>query len=310
MRLERLLAITIMLINRRRVTAPDLAEHFGVSIRTIYRDIDAIKAADIPVVSVPGYDGGFKIMDNYRITRQLLTFDDMVSVITTLRGINQTLNSADLSSAIEKIECLVPEEREAEFARRSELLAFDAVPWSFVKRQEEHLAALYEYAFSRWMVSFVYTDYYANESRRTVEPMTLVFKSNCWYLFGYCLVKNDFRIFRLSRIRDLAPTGASFIRREGSWKSVLSDPPQPKKPTLLTLRFAPHTRVKIEDCFESNQLEIQPDGMIIVTCEFDDDAWIYPWLLSFADEVEVVAPAVIRESFLALLGKIRKKYIP
>jgi predicted DNA-binding transcriptional regulator YafY len=91
MRIDRMLSITVMLLNRDRVSARELAEKFEISIRTVYRDIEAINLAGIPVISYPGNSGGFGIMENYRLDRQLLTLNDMLGILTALKGVNSAL---------------------------------------------------------------------------------------------------------------------------------------------------------------------------------------------------------------------------
>ena len=100
MKIERLLAMTIMLLNRKKMTAKDLADYFEVSVRTIYRDVETLNQSNIPIVSYQGYDGGFCIPDHYKLSRQLLTFSDMLSILTTLKGVNQTLKNKDDIQAV------------------------------------------------------------------------------------------------------------------------------------------------------------------------------------------------------------------
>ena len=298
-----------MLINRRKVAAPELAEHFDVSIRTIYRDIEAIHSAGIPVVSCQGHDGGFCIMENYRLNRQMLTFQEILSILTTLKGINTTLGNREMDNAIEKIGCLIPEDKEEEFERLSEQIAIDIIPWGSQQRQQEHFKSLHQCISAQKLVSFTYTNNISITTARVVEPMTLLFKSYCWYLFGYCRTRKDFRIFKLSRMRNLSIQDEQFSRRQKSFREILSADGPDKKPMNLELKFTPQARVKVEDFFEPDQIRIHDDGTITVTILFPEDEWIYSWLLSFADEVEVLKPKHIREKFIEKLKKIQKKYV-
>ena len=311
MRLQRLLSITIMLINRRKITAPELADHFDVSIRTIYRDIEAIQAAGVPVVSYQGHEGGFCIMENYRISRQVLTFEDICSILSTLKGINTTLSSRELDDAIEKIECLIPEDREKEFKLRSEQIAFDIVPWGSTQRLQEQFRLLHRCITEQYPVSFTYTNNQAMVVSRTVEPMTLLFKSYSWYLFGYCRTREDFRLFKLSRIRDISVQNERFSRKNRSYREVISwdESNVHKKPIDLELLFMPRARVKVEESFEPDQIHLQDDGFIHVTITFPEDEWIYSWLLSFADDIEIVKPLSIRNRFKKIIAQIQKKYV-
>lgn len=311
MRLDRLLSITMMLINRRKVTAPDLAEHFDVSVRTIYRDIEAIASAGIPVTSYQGHEGGFCIMDNYRINRQVLTFEDIVSILSTLKGINASLDNKDLDEVIEKIGCLIPEDREAEFNRRSEQIALDISPWGNSERQQEHFRLLHRAITDQRVVSFAYTSYQTESSERTIEPMTLLFKSFSWYLFGYCRLRSDFRLFKLSRMRAITLLPESFARRDGSWHDLIDNSYSDgtRQQVTLELLFPEHSRVKVEEYFEPGQITTKDNGDLLVRAIFPDDDWIYSWLLSFGDEVEVVAPLPVRMKMAERIKKIGQKYV-
>jgi len=310
-RLHRLLSITMMLINRRRVTAPQLSEHFGVSIRTIYRDIEAIESAGIPVISYQGHEGGFCIMDNYRLSRQLLTFEDMLSILSTLKGVNGSLQNRELNDVIEKIECLIPEEREEEFERRIEQVAFDMVPWSNNKKWNDNFHLINRAVTEQKLISFNYTSYQSATGRRAVEPMTLLFKVNCWYLFGYCLMRNDYRLFKLSRMREISILDERFIRRNGSWRdSIATGDSSVNRPQIrLELLFKARARIKVEEYFEPEQMTILENGDFSVIVTMPDDEWVHSWLLSYGDEVEVLSPEHIRNRFMEILKKINDTYL-
>lgn len=301
----------MMLINRRRVTAPQLSEHFGVSIRTIYRDIGAIESAGIPVMSYQGHEGGFCIMDNYRLSRQLLTFEDILSILSTLKGVNRSLQNRELNDVIEKIECLIPEEREEEFERRSEQVAFDMVPWSSGERWNDHFRLLNRAVTEQRLVSFTYTSYQSATGRRTVEPMTLLFKVNCWYLFGYCLIRNDYRLFKLSRMREISILDERFIRRNGFWRdSITNEDPAAGRPHIrLELIFKARARVKVEEFFEPEQMGSLENGDLSVAVTMPDDDWVHSWLLSYGDEVEILRPAHVRKRFMDIVKKINNIYL-
>lgn len=307
MRLSRLLAITILLINRRRVTASELSERFGISVRTVYRDIEALREAEIPVTGCQGNNGGFAIMDNYRLSRQMLTFNDIVAICTTLKGINQSLKNSDIDTIIEKIGCMIPEEREEEFISRSEHFVFDISPWVF-GNQQHYLDILYAAITKQYIISFIYTDYNGSPTSRSVEPMSLVFKSNTWYLFAYCRKRNDYRIFKLSRMKNITDSNELFTRREKKYHDILPQQVRPKNPIELSLRFVPNILPRIESFYTSDQLTTLDDGSILATAIIDYDEWIYSWILGFGDQVEVIAPECIKKNLLERIAAMQKKY--
>ncbi len=139
MKINRLLAIVVMLLNREKISASELAEKFEVSVRTIYRDIEAINLAGIPIVSQVGNNGGFYIIDNYKINHQLLTLEDMISIIEALKNMNRLLEDKSIDVAIEKVKNIVPKEKKDVFDLHFDQMFIDILPWGFKKCDEENL---------------------------------------------------------------------------------------------------------------------------------------------------------------------------
>ncbi len=309
MRIDRMLAITVMLLNRDRISARELAEKFEVSVRTVYRDIDAINMAGIPVISYAGNNGGFGIMPNYRLERQLLTFDSMVSILSALRGVNDTLGDDSLDGAIEKITNLVPRERVADLKSRTDRIVMDIMPWGYTSRQRENIQCLHAAVAGNSLIEFEYWSYRGDGTIRTVEPMTLVFKGYAWYLFGYCLMRNDYRLFKLSRMRNIRVTDRTFVRRERSFRDyekVVES--SPRKEVELVLRFAASAKSRVEDMFHDDDITVEEDGRLTAAVTFPKDEWIVSFVLSFGATVEVISPANIREKVKQAAGEIAALY--
>lgn len=306
MRIDRMLAITIFLLNRDRITAKELAEEFEVNVRTIYRDIEALQIAGIPIVSYQGNNGGYGILENYKIDKQYLSLKDISSIITALKSINNTLDDNNITVAIEKIKNLVPRNDKETI---EETLAVDMLPWRLANKLKERLKSLNNACRSQKLVRFTYRDPSGNETMRTVEPMTLVLKGTAWYLFGYCTYRTDYRIFKLARIKNIEYTEESFVRREASYKTYF-DPQPPPETAMVTLRlkFNAASRHYVEEYFEEADTTLEPNGDIIVTVTFPEDHWIISWLLSFGTMVEILEPAHYREQLLEQAHKIIEKY--
>ncbi|RUM36698.1 MAG: YafY family transcriptional regulator, partial [Desulfobulbus sp.] len=142
MKLDRLLSIVIMLLNRQRVQAKDLADHFEVSTRTIYRDIEAINRAGIPVVTHQGNKGGLGIIDSYKLDRQVLTLQDMVTMLSVLKGVNSTFKDRQINNAIEKIHALVPEHKQEFVKNHVDQIVIDVMPWGSSLKHKEKMMTL------------------------------------------------------------------------------------------------------------------------------------------------------------------------
>jgi predicted DNA-binding transcriptional regulator YafY len=215
MKLDRLLAITMLLLNRKRVSAKELAERFEVSLRTVYRDVEAINQSGIPIISYTGSSGGYEIMDRYRLDRQLLSLEELKSIIIALRGFQTTLDELKIGSLLDKVGALLVKSEQGSVAKASRELIIDINPWKSGKEEKEKLEILRQGIRGNRLIAFMYTNGKGEQVKRLCEPMGVVLKGYVWYLYGYCRLRADFRIFRLSRMRQLEITEETFESREG-----------------------------------------------------------------------------------------------
>jgi len=308
MRIDRLLSITVMMLNRDRITARELAEKFEVSVRTIYRDLDALLLAGIPVMSYPGNEGGYGLMENYKLSRQLLSIEEMLSILTSLQSINISLEDRKYDSAMEKIKSLVPGDKKEEICRHMEQIVIDFIPWGGNVRQKSNLAAIHKAIRASRVIEFSYTNNAGVKNKRKAEPMTLFFRGYGWYLFGYCLLKKDYRVFRLARIRDLEPLPHRFTRREKSYREYSAPDFQNGEKVKLVIRFSNEIRPWVEDTFDDGEIGESDGTHFTAGTMIARNHWIYPWILSFGVNAEVLEPADIRKEIAEIVKKVEKKY--
>jgi predicted DNA-binding transcriptional regulator YafY len=289
------------------MTAKELAERFEVSVRTVYRDVETLNGAGIPVVTSQGHEGGLAIPDNYKLSRQLLTFDDMLSILITLQGVNRTMQNSDLQRAIEKIATLIPEDKEPHYRNHSNSFVIDIAPWGMADLLRDAVQVVHEAVSRSRLLGFAYTAADGRQSLRLVEPHTLIYKSFTWYLFAYCRKRLDFRLFRLSRMRGLSPGQEHFVRREADPLSHFLD--RDNRPTVeLRVKFSPAIRVKVEEHFSPSQLQYHADGYITATLTFPEDEWIVSFFLSFGSEAEVLSPPHWRKAIGKKIMEMQKIY--
>jgi predicted DNA-binding transcriptional regulator YafY len=310
MRIDRLLSIIVILLNNDRISAGYLAEKYEVSRRTIYRDIDAINLSGIPIISYPGNAGGFGIMENYKIDRQVLTLKDMVSIITALKGINAALEDKELDSAINKITSLIPKDKTEYLELQSGHIVFDILPWRHRKSRKDMLKIINNSIIRSTLLNIDYLNTKGEKSSRIIEPMTLLFKGYSWYLFAFCSLKNDYRVFRISRIKLLAVLDKEFIRRKKSYLDVLENENKGSNETeIIKLKFKKRQRVTIEDYFDENSIQDLDTGDLIVKMQvLKGDTWIYKMILGYGDDVEVLEPEYMRKKIKNILKNIIEKY--
>lgn len=296
MKTERLLSIIIYLLNRDLVTARELADKFEVSVRTIQRDMEAINLAGIPIVTIQGPSGGYSIMDSFKLDRQYVSADDLFFIITSLHSVGASLPGRQIESTIEKMKNLLPEHAGQSLTQRSEKLSIDFSAFGGSERQQELFRILEGAIENRQIVTFAYISNRMEKTERAVEPMTLAFKWRSWYLFGFCRLRMDYRIFRLDRIREPAVQARRFRRRGKSFQEFSKETGEWQKSSWvdLRLRFSPLFRPVIEEYYPAETTTVEPDGSLIVDIRMPEDGWVYGMILSYGKYVEVLAPERIR----------------
>ena len=308
MKIERLLAMTILLLNRRKMTAKDLADYFEVSIRTIYRDVETLNRAHIPIVSFQGYDGGFCIPDHYKLSRQLLTFSDMLAILTTLKGVNLTLKNKEVDLAIEKITALIPTEKQAQYQQHQTSFLIDISPWGSQDKLQKTIAKVHEGVNTSRVLEFEYTPASGTPILRRVEPHTLIFKGFGWYLLGFCRLRKAFRVFKLARMRSLCKGPEHFVRRPVDPGAHFRPENDPRPPIEMILKFPARIIVKIEETLGRECIIEKNDNHIMVCLSMPEDDWVHSFILSHGENVEVMSPPRLRRAIEKKILKMKKNY--
>jgi predicted DNA-binding transcriptional regulator YafY len=301
MKIDRLLAITVLLNQKGRLSAGELSRHFEVSHRTILRDIDSLNMAGIPVVSYKGYGGGFEILDNYKLEGSLFDKENLSSIITALEGLGTAFSDKEINKTLDKVKLLLPED---ERKKLDSSLSVDFSPWFFSKSFKSKTDIIKESIQNRNLIEFSYINRKLIKKIRTVEPMKLFFKDRSWYLFSFCRDKNDYRFFKLSRMNGIKKLDKTFIKREKNiedfdkienWETT--------KNIKLKLKF--HPDADIDDYFKNHISSIDKTGYTIVETNMPDDVWLYSFLLGYGDMMEVLEPHNVR---LLIRNKIKILY--
>ncbi|AWB43869.1 transcriptional regulator [Paenibacillus sp. CAA11] len=312
MKIDRLLAIVILLINRRMVQAQELADRFEVSVRTIYRDIDSINTAGIPVITFQGSGGGIGLAEGFRLERHLLTEEDVAAIVAALRSVSTPYaDDPYIQKLLGKLTSLLPEESE-EFLLKSNQLLIDFVPWGADGILKHKFALLKKAVASCQVVSFTYVDAEGSSTRRRVEPYALVMKGQNWYLYGYCQERCNFRLFKLKRIKELQEDKTSFVRQAVNLSdlSLTEDWRSAADTVNLVLRFNREARYLAEEFFGVEALYEEPqEEYFTVRSSYPEDSWLYSFLLSFGDQMEVLEPAHIRCRIQDMATSMANKYV-
>lgn len=309
-KMDRLLHMVIVLLNRRRVRAKELADLFGVSVRTVYRDMDTLCQAGIPLVTCQGINGGIGIMDGYRLDTTVMTDDEWASVMLALKSLSSSHAHPLTQAVLDKIKALVPAHRQEHFRIKSDSVLIDLSPWESDKRLEEKIALFRQAIESSRLVAFTYSSTKGETMRRRAEPHTLVLKWQNWYLYGYCLERQAFRLFKLSRMKETEVLAETFCRKDIQtdclpWTKEWNES---GRMVEIVMRFAPQLRAMAEDRFGIDQVSTNEQGDAIVRFAYPDDEWLYGFLLSFGPQAEVLEPAYIRDIIFCRAEKVASLY--
>jgi predicted DNA-binding transcriptional regulator YafY len=308
-KIDRLLSIIVYLLNRELVSARELAGRYGVSVRTIQRDMETIDLAGIPVMSVQGPHGGYGIIDTYKLDRQLVTVDDLFYIITSLSSIGSSLTNQKIAATSEKMKSLLSGQDHSVFAEKHQKLFVDFSMLSGTNQQ--HLFRTIERAVEEnRLLQIEYTNNKLETTQRMVEPMTLVFKWRSWYLFAYCRSREDYRLFRISRIRNAKILPQQFRRRKQPVEEYLANIDRWNwgKTVDLVLAFDHKIRSLVEEHFTGERSETDDAGRLIVHTTMPEDGWVYGMILSYGNLVEVISPKRIRKIVGELAASVQQKY--
>ncbi len=298
MKLERLIGILSVLLQNKKVTAPYLAERFEVSRRTIGRDIEALCQAGIPIVTTAGHKGGIAIMDGYRLDKTLLTRSDMQAILAGLEGLDSISSNSRYRQLMTK---LSPSES---ILSTNKYMFINLSSWqkTAVSAKIEKIQTAID---NRQKLHFTYFSP-NGESERSIEPYMLLFQWSSWYVWGYCCLRSNFRMFKLTRITDLQITEEQYIPREVPPCST--DETAWGDSIKVTVCFSPSVKWRLIEEFGVENIKPEKNGSCILTFSWSDKSSLYGWLLSFQEDAELLEPRDYREEFVRLSENIVKIY--
>lgn len=282
---DRLFQLLYLLLEKGTMTAPKLARALEVSTRTIYRDIEALSMAGIPVYATQGKNGGVSLMANYAFDKALLSDEEQNQILYAIQSLKATNQSVD--ALLSKLGGLFKKQNtnwiEVDFSRWG-LSNTDSVKFERLK------AAL----IGRHALEIVYCSSSGETNRRIILPVKLIFKDKSWYLHAYCKKAEDYRLFKVNRIVELTLLEERFSSLPDEIPPLEQDSPADMPLMELRLRFSPAVAFRVYDEFDCAMIEQQPDGSMIVSARFPNDGWVMSYLHSFGLEADILEPAELR----------------
>ena len=308
MKVDRLVSMIMILQEKRRVGAQELAAMFEVSPRTVYRDMEAINQAGIPVRSIPGVGGGFEIMPGYKVDRKAFSADDLSALLMGLNNLSGVMQGDVFTHALAKVRSFIPAEQARAIELKASQVCIDPRPWMGGGHIAQHLDTIKEALQQSRLLSFTYTDGHGNRTERTVEPVQLVLKSNHWYVHAFCRSRNAFRLFRLSRMSELHMLDEAFALRDCPKPTLELDELPEALQTDIRLRVHASGLDRVLDFCPPER--VTPDGTehYLVNYPFIERDYFYDMLLSFGDKCVCLAPDHVRDELRRRIQRMARIY--
>ena len=294
---NRLFRILYYILEKEKVTANELADKFEVSVRTIYRDIDSISSVGVPIFTTQGKGGGIKIDNEFILNKSLFDANEKEEIIAALQGLEKT-NEAYKSELITKLSALFK-------IKNSNWIDIDFTSWRSNNTYQDLFNTLKIAIINKNIISFSYISSKAEKINRRVKPIRLLFKEQDWYLYAFCLLRNDFRYFKLSRIKDLEVLAINYednfenivLKREIKYENTVN----------IKLKFNKSVAFRVYDEFKA--IEEDEKGNLYVEIKIPNNYKLYNYIFSFGSNVEILEPKEIRNQFKNIIDELAKKYI-
>lgn len=297
MKNNRLFKILYYVLEKGKVTANELAEKYEVSIRTIYRDIDVLSSAGIPIYATQGKGGGIEIADDFVLKKSFLSENEQEQILIALKGLELT-NKEYENELLTKLTALFK-------TKNTNWIEVDFTDWQRSKSYDELFKDIKSAIINKNIVRFIYFSSNKKETSRKVKPIRLLFKGWDWYVFAFCLSRNDFRYFKLSRIKEFEILPNTF---EDDFDSiVLKKEMEYEETVFVKVKFDRKMAFRVYDEV-SSAIEEDEDGNLYATVELPNDYNLYNYIFSYGDAAEVLEPKEIRDKIKNTINIMAKKY--
>lgn len=297
MQINRLFEIVYMLLERKNITAKELADKFEVSTRTIYRDVEILSAAKIPVYAVKGKGGGIALLDDYVLNKSILSEEEQNQILFALQSMDKISNQ-DEKNVLEKMSSIFNKSR-------TNWIEVDFSDWGTIGDQDKTFNLIKEAVLKQKVLEFIYYNSYGEDKKRQVEPLQIYFKDKAWYLKSYCRDKKDYRLFKISRMKDIKILDETFKRE----LPEIVEKKQEFKTIKLELEISKSMSYRVYDEFKKENITKKENGDFIVNIEYPENDWVYGYILSFGENIKVISPEYAKDIIKEKLKKSMKNYL-
>lgn len=300
MQINRLFEIIYLLLNKKFTTANELAEHFEVSVRTIYRDIDTLSLAGIPIYALQGKGGGISLLEHYVLDKSVLSEREQNEILYALQSLTVT-QVPEADKILAKLSSLFKKSR-------TNWIEVDFSPWGSDDKGFSQFTLIKDAILSHKIIEFNYFGSSGEKTARRVEPMKLIFKINAWYLQAFCLTRNELRMFKIVRMADVQITEDLFTQMIPEPLPDGGQLQETQKWIELCLNISADGAYRVYDEFKEKEITKNTDGSFTIMTTLPESDWLIRYILSFGSEAEVKSPQHIRDMLQFELNKITMKY--
>lgn len=306
MKIERLLGIVVYLLNREIVNASTLAEKFEVSVRTIQRDIETLNLAGIPITSMQGVNGGYGIIDSFKLEKQIASIEDYQFIITALTGMNSAFNNKKLEGTLEKLLSISKQEQSI-----NSKVKLDFSVSREGNNIDNYLKIIEDAVDKEKVIEFEYTNSYGDKTLRAVEPIGVIYKWYAWYMLGYCCNKNDYRMFKVVRMRNLRKQDKSFSIIHENFDNLLSCQEEQDNRIYMDVKLSckKEMRVSISEYFPNASVTENDNGDFIIQFRAPNNEIGWKGLIfTYGNKIKIIEPEELRKEFLMKAEEIIDTY--
>lgn len=298
MQINRLFEIIYVLLDKKTVTAKEFAERFEVSTRTIYRDIETLSAAGIPVYMSKGKGGGISLLPDFVFNKAIITEQEKEEILSSLKAV-KAVDLSKTDTVLHKLGSLFGE-------TNADWMEIHFSSWENAQKETETFHTLKAAILEKRVLVISYASTKGEQTEREIEPLKLCFKGGAWYLYGYCKTRCDFRFFKLRRIKALCRTEQIFTRKCPDAIFHQKEMFQEGNITLK-LKLSAEAAYRVYDEFE--HYEQQKDGSFLAEISYPKGKWLFYYIATFGRHCEVLEPKEVREEIKTELKKTLKHYL-
>ncbi len=297
---DRLFQITYILMNDGSATCSNLAERFGVSTRTILRDVEKLSLSGVPVFMKQGKGGGIGILKDYVLSKEVFSDDEKNQILSSMQALEETSFGKE-KETLEKLRSLFGKNAKAS----TDWIEIEFSSWSASGKMEGYFDKIKSAILENKIISINYASTRKAPTERKVRPLKLCFKGYAWYLYGFCYLHNAYRFFKLSRIIKLEVTEERFepekvgkVLTGGIWNDTTN--------SIVILKVKKDYVWRASEEMKITKFYKNGDALAELSYKSEKEAVAY--ILSYGSGVEVVKPETLRERVLAEVEKIKEKY--